>query len=324
MIFYLTFHVKLKQKVKIMEEIGPYIRQTKLFDEFFGFYMGDDNIKRKVVIQIFHYIYNLPKATIKRIKAVLDKLKECPYVQEFIKEHKDKDTGIDSLIYQYYPKSAFTLHVEPIDYFTKLIPSFIYKGILCLQYLRNQKICHHDICLENIYFGNPVGNDDALNPDDLNDSSKNDKKTVNQNPLKYDFRLLNWAFATIDNNAQSHKISIVSRYQFKNQNLSNHFEKDPYKHDIWDFGITVFSLFDKENVPELIKLIDDKFPGPNKTNFEIAWDELLKNYHPYPEHCKKVKKFFEKLFTLQNSGTILTNLIFSNLFSYDFFQDKSE
>ncbi len=38
---------------------------------------------------------------------------------------------------------------------------------------------------------------------------------LHSNPLKYDFRLLNWAFATIDNNAQSHKISIVSRYQFK-------------------------------------------------------------------------------------------------------------
>lgn len=310
-------------------EIGPYIRRTKIFDEFYGVLTGNGK-KRDVLIQIFPYIYNLSEVSIKRIISVLKKLKGCPYAQEHIQSFKDKDTSIVSLVYQYYPKSVFNFPIEPIsDFFTKYIPSFIYKGITCLQQLKNLDICHHDICLENIYFGSPAGNDSVINSDDDDDISNDKKKTVNQDPLNFDFRLLNWAFATISPDSKSenksttddnvHAISMTPRYKYEGERISSLFKKDPHLHDIWDFGITIFSLIDRDNIPELIKQINTKY---STQNAEIKWDELLKNYHQYRKHCLTVKKIFEKIFSDQNSNNILANLIFSNLFTIDFFQSE--
>ena len=157
-------------------EIGPYIRRTKIFDEFYGILAGNGK-KRDVLIQIFPCIYNLQKVSIDRITNVLKELNGCPYAQEHIRSFKDEDTDIVSLVYQYYPKSVFNFPIEPIsDLFTKYIPSFIYKGITCLQQLKNLNICHHDICLENIYFGSPAGSDSIMNSDD--DDIINDKCNI--------------------------------------------------------------------------------------------------------------------------------------------------
>lgn len=283
-------------------EIGPYIRRTKLFDEFYGYYHKN---KKDVVIQIFPYIYNLQEASIERIKTIHDKLNDCEYVQKRIGYCKDRDTGIVSLVFQNYPKSNFSLPEKKSDFFTKFIPSFIYKGILCLQSLNNCKICHHDICLENIYFGNPIEKVEIPPPDELKA-----KKDENKDPINFDFRLLNFTFATFDN----HDISITPRYKYNNKL----FKKDPYLRDIWDFGITIFSLIDKEKVPVLINRINDT------EKKEFKWDELLKNYHQYREHCKKVKLILEKIFSNEKSSSILTNLIFNDVFSLDFFQSEKD
>lgn len=307
-------------------EIGPYIRRTKLFDDFYGIDKDDGN---KVVIRIFPFPYNLSNEAINRIKNIHNKLGKSIYAQELLECPQDQGTGITSLIFKYYPKIPLeTLRESGELFYTKFIPSFIYKGILCLQELRNLKICHHDICLENVYF--------AME----NEASNNNEKNVNQNPLKFTFKLLNWTFATVAHgNSQSnnmnqnkslfntnntgknpngsmvderkdHKVAITPRYQY-NCNLEDTLTKDPYKRDLWDFAITVLSLFNEEDIPELLSQIDNKS--------KINWIPFLKNYHQYKEHCQKVKFFFEKVFDLKcSSEKILIDLIFNDFFTLDF------
>ena len=135
-------------------EIGPYIRRTRLFDDFYGLYKEKGV---KVVVRIFPYSYNLSGVAIKRIKDIHKELNNCIYAQKYINSIKDSDTGMESLIFMYYPKTSFFLFREASDYYyKKLIPSFIYRGILCLQEIKTKSICHHDICLENIYFGKHI------------------------------------------------------------------------------------------------------------------------------------------------------------------------
>ncbi|OHT09305.1 hypothetical protein TRFO_21877 [Tritrichomonas foetus] len=235
-----------------------------------------------VIIRIFNSAYNLASSTIDRIckiHNILNHQGNGKMYFQTLETYQNKETNIQLLIFEYYPKTDFKKMMEENfdEYYLKAVPSFIIEGLNCLQQLKNKQVCHHDICLENIHF------------------------QYDWKEEKADFKLLNFTFATCldleipnTNEKYSHKVSIETRHNYMQAGDN---DQDYYLYDLWDFGIAAFSIinFDENDQKSLIKELSQN----PKT---IQWIPMFKNLHQkYQDLCFIINKLFALIFNGRES-----------------------